>query len=93
MLRRRALRMSERDETCWYRDDLGTRVIRPGSQGDDVGHLQAILAVRYPEFALGLMATGIYDNCTEECVRVYQAHAGLKDDGVVGKKTARSLGI
>lgn len=84
---------TEEEAATWHRDDLGTRELSLGAQGDDVGNLQAILAVRYPTFALGLMATGIYDDCTDECVREFQAFAELKADGVVGPKTLAALGI
>lgn len=84
---------SDAEPEVWYRDDLGTRDLHPGNTGDDVGNLQAILASRYPEFALGLMATGIYDDCTETCVKELQARDGLKVDGIAGPETFAALSI
>lgn len=80
-------------DSTWYRDDLGSRVLRPGSQGDDVGNLQAIIAVRFPEIAVGLHASGVYDDRTQQAVKDLQALGELKVDGVAGQKTFDALGI
>lgn len=79
--------------TPWYRGDLGSRVIKRGSRGDDVGRLQAILVERYPAYAKGLHADGIYGATTETVVREFQRRAGMTVDGVAGRKTFRALGI
>jgi hypothetical protein len=68
--------------------ELGQRVLREGSSGEDVRTLQAILRSR----DLGpLRATGAFDALTTAAVRRFQREAGLAVDGVVGPQTRPAL--
>ena len=67
---------------------FGTRVIRRGRAGYDVGVLQFLLARR------GLRPgrlDGRFGNQTQRAVRRFQRSKGLLADGVVGRRTARLL--
>ena len=67
---------------------FGTRVIRRGRSGYDVGVLQFLLARR------GLRPgrlDGRFGAQTETAVRRFQRSKGLLPDGVVGRRTARLL--
>jgi peptidoglycan hydrolase-like protein with peptidoglycan-binding domain len=67
---------------------FGTRVIRRGRSGYDVGVLQFLLARR------GLRPgrlDGRFGAQTENAVRRFQRSKGLLPDGVVGRRTARLL--
>jgi peptidoglycan hydrolase-like protein with peptidoglycan-binding domain len=67
---------------------FGTRVIRRGRSGYDVGVLQFLLARR------GLrpgQLDGRFGARTERAVRRFQRSKGLLPDGVVGRRTARLL--
>lgn len=67
----------------------GTGVIRPGSSGDRVIHLQtALIAEGYQ-----LAADGTYGPRTQAAVRDFQAANGLEVDGIAGPQTQAALGI
>lgn len=57
---------------------------RKGSRGEVVKQIQKLLHL-YPD--------GIYGVLTEEAVKEYQMHHGLKADGVVGAATLSKLGL
>ncbi|WP_422036528.1 N-acetylmuramidase domain-containing protein [Reyranella sp.] len=63
---------------------LAPRVLRLGDQGGDVAAMQA---------ALGLAASGDFDQATREAVEALQESLGLLVDGVVGMMTRRALGL
>lgn len=58
--------------------------LRKGSRGNEVKMLQT---------SLNLIADGIFGDLTEEAVRDFQKHNGLKVDGIVGSNTWKKLGI
>jgi LysM repeat protein len=67
---------------------FGTRVIRRGMRGYDVGVLQFLLRRR------GLRSghlDGSFGRVTERAVRRFQRRHGLTPDGVVGPRTAKRL--
>jgi len=67
---------------------FGTRVIRRGMHGYDVGVLQFLLR-RHDARPGGL--DGRFGVRTAHAVRRFQLRAGLRPDGVVGPRTARRL--
>jgi peptidoglycan hydrolase-like protein with peptidoglycan-binding domain len=67
---------------------FGTRVIRRGMRGYDVGVLQFLL--RRHGFKPGRL-DGRFGPRTARAVRRFQRRAGLTPDGVVGRRTARRL--
>ena len=79
----------------WYKKakDVLTRELyytSPMMYGDDVKMLQSRL--NDLDYSCGT-ADGYFGKKTDIAVRNYQADKGLKVDGVVGKKTAESLGF
>jgi len=58
--------------------------LKLGSKGPDVVKLQEALEIK---------ADGDFGLMTESAVKAYQRAIGLKDDGIVGPKTANSLGL
>ena len=67
---------------------FGTRTIRPGMRGYDVGVLQFLL--RRHGLRIGRL-DGRFGPRTGAVVRRFQRRAGLVPDGVVGQRTARRL--
>jgi len=66
-----------------------TGLIRPGSTGERVIHLQtALIAEGYP-----IAADGTYGPRTQASVRDFQAANGLEVDGIAGPRTQAALGI
>jgi hypothetical protein len=67
---------------------LGQRILRIGSAGEDVRTLQQILRMRrYGD----VRATGTFDAATDAAVRTFQRDAGLAVDGIVGPQTRPPL--
>jgi hypothetical protein len=67
---------------------LGQRILRIGSSGDDVRTLQLILGARgYGAFD----ATGTFGPATDAAVRAFQRDVGAAVDGVVGPQTRPEL--
>jgi peptidoglycan hydrolase-like protein with peptidoglycan-binding domain len=67
---------------------LGQRVLRKGTAGQDVATLQLILRSR----GFGPVgASGTFDEATEQAVRRFQRAAGLTTDGLVGPQTRPAL--
>lgn len=60
------------------------RLLRLGSEGEDVRALQD---------RLGVAVTGKFDALTHTAVRLAQCRAGLPDDGIVGPLTRAALGL
>jgi rare lipoprotein A (peptidoglycan hydrolase) len=67
---------------------LGQRILSKGATGDDVRTLQQILRSR----SYGaLVATGSFDDSTEQAVKTFQRDAHLAVDGIVGPQTRPAL--
>lgn len=64
---------------------MNSFTLRNGSQGQEVGRLQATLG--------GLTADGDFGKKTEDAVKAYQAKHGLTSDGIAGSSTLEHLGI
>jgi peptidoglycan hydrolase-like protein with peptidoglycan-binding domain len=69
-------------------DDLGTRMLRLGSRGDDVAALQQILSDL--GFSPGPI-DGVFGRLTDAAVRAFQTAHGLVADGIVGPQTRAAL--
>lgn len=63
--------------------------VRLGAQGSSVSQVQQ----RLDENGAHLDVDGQFGSRTEAAVRAFQASHGLKADGVVGRDTARALGL
>lgn len=69
---------------------LGDRLLRNGSEGDDVRELQrALIELGYSCGSWGV--DGGFVDATEIAVKAFQARAGLEEDGVVGPLTVAAL--
>lgn len=66
----------------------GTRLLRRGSVGEDVGQLQTLLGVLGYDAG---SADGVFGARTVAAVRAFQADSGLDVDGVVGSSTRAAL--
>lgn len=66
---------------------LGSRLLKAGTQGNDVKALQELLN----QLGATLEVDGIYGAATEIAVSAYQKKAGIKQDGIYGDKTHASL--
>ena len=66
-----------------------TETLRRGDQGENVRRLQEALNRN----GATLTADGNYGRGTLSAVETYQKSKGLKDDGVAGSQTLRSLGL
>ena len=69
---------------------LGQRVLGKGAAGEDVTTLQRILRAKGYATA-ALVASGTFDDATEQAVRSFQRGAGLSVDGIVGPETRPAL--
>jgi rare lipoprotein A (peptidoglycan hydrolase) len=67
---------------------LGQRILSKGVTGDDVRTLQQILRSRNYG---ALVATGSFDDSTEQAVEAFQRDAHLAVDGIVGPQTRPAL--
>lgn len=67
--------------------DLFTRILRAGSEGEDVLSLQNRLA----ELKYAVSRTSKYDSMTQEAVKQFQLQNSLKADGIFGSQTAQVL--
>jgi peptidoglycan hydrolase-like protein with peptidoglycan-binding domain len=69
---------------------LGDRLLKNGSEGDDVKELQAaLIALGFSCGSYG--ADGEYGDCTEMAVRAFQAAHGCEVDGEYGPETHKAL--
>jgi peptidoglycan hydrolase-like protein with peptidoglycan-binding domain len=68
---------------------LGERVLARGAAGDDVVTLQRIL--RAKGYGPSLLASGTFDDATDQAVKSFQRSAGLTVDGIVGPETRPAL--
>ena len=69
---------------------LGDRLLREGSEGEDVRQLQAdLIRLGYDCGRWGV--DGDFGDATEQAVRAFQRDHGLEVDGVVGEKTTAAL--
>jgi len=59
-------------------------LLAEGAQGPQVGAVQS---------ALGIGASGVFDDRTEAAVRSFQQRRGLLVDGIVGPQTRAALGL
>lgn len=66
-----------------------TRLLKKGSKGADVKELQRLLN---EASGANLADDGNFGSKTEKAVKAYQKTAGLKADGIAGKKTITRLG-
>jgi putative chitinase len=88
--RKRYLRIAK---TIWLtnddqEDEAGSHpVLKKGDEGPDVVELQNELR----EAGFKVVADGDFGENTEEAVKAFQSHHGLKDDGVVGPATWGAL--
>ena len=64
-------------------------ILRPGSQGSDVEHLQQDLSTLGYEVEIN----GNFDENTEAAVKKFQQQHNLNVDGVVGAQTGPQLGM
>lgn len=71
-------------------EDDNMPTLRRGSRGEAVEELQALLNAKY---GFDLEIDGNFGKATENAVKDFQRKNGLTADGVVGKKTWKSLGI
>lgn len=70
--------------------DTGDRTLRRGDRGEDVAEMQRLLLANgYSVGADG--ADGVFGAETERAVKSFQAHNGLKIDGICGQKTWKKL--
>jgi murein DD-endopeptidase MepM/ murein hydrolase activator NlpD len=67
--------------------ELGSRLLRIGSRGDDVVQLQSALR----KLGYGLATDGDYGPRTARTVRRYERRHHLKVDGIVGAREARQI--
>jgi rare lipoprotein A (peptidoglycan hydrolase) len=67
---------------------LGQRILSKGAAGEDVRTLQQILRSRHYGT---LVATGSFDDSTEQAVKTFQRDAHLAVDGIVGPQTRPAL--
>lgn len=72
---------------------LGDRELRRGLHGDDVKELQRVLNAWYPSKRPALVQDGDYGFRTESRVAYFQGRAGLRVDGIAGRKTLGALGV
>ncbi len=68
----------------WAKVVEGSLLLRKGSNGDAVEHLQRLLVAA----GHGIEVDGTFGSGTKDAVQAYQRGAGLKPDGVVGRDTA-----
>lgn len=69
---------------------LGDRLLRNGSEGDDVRELQrALIELGYSCGSWGV--DGDFGDATELAVKAFQARHGLEEDGIVGPLTVAAL--
>lgn len=68
-----------------------TTVLRNGSVGEEVKHLQRILNAWYPW--LNLVVDGRYGRKTEDAVRYFQTRSQIASDGIAGPVTKSKLGM
>lgn len=68
---------------------FGTRVLRPGMQGDDVRILNGIVASK--PYAPSVRLTDVFESPTASAVRQFQAREGIAASGVVNTTTAQQL--
>lgn len=69
---------------------FGERVLKVGMSGPDVGVLRSMVSSK----TLGLRSIGvtnIFDDATHSAVRLFQRREGLKESGVVTRRTADQL--
>lgn len=71
-------------------DDRNIPTLRRGNEGDEVADLQMLLNSKY---GYDLDVDGIFGRATENAVKDFQRKHGLTDDGVVGPKTWKALGV
>jgi peptidoglycan hydrolase-like protein with peptidoglycan-binding domain len=71
----------------WDRVRLGSELLKRGSKGDTVAHLQGLLN----QSGAGLAVDGDFGPLTDRAVRQAQANRGVAVDGVVGPDTAAAL--
>lgn len=71
-------------------NDDNMPTLRRGSQGDEVADLQMLLNSKY---GYDLEVDGNFGKATEAVVKDFQSKHGLTADGVVGKKTWKTLGV
>ena len=71
-------------------EKLGSRVLRNGSEGDDVKEMQtALIGLGFSCGEYG--ADGDFGDCTEMAVRAFQTAKGLKPTGEYDKETHKAL--
>lgn len=68
---------------------FGTRVLRPGMQGEDVRILNGIVASK--SYAEGVRLSDLFETPTAAAVREFQTRKGLSPNGVVDPGTAGQL--
>ena len=68
--------------------ELGERVLKIGTRGDDVQKLQAILT--QAGFTVG-EPDGVYGKSTRQAIIEFQAAKNLQDDGIAGQETMKNL--
>ncbi|MBW4584469.1 peptidoglycan-binding protein [Aetokthonos hydrillicola Thurmond2011] len=66
---------------------ISSPILRPGSTGEDVKHLQHDLNI----YGYHLAVDGIFGPKTEAAVKDFQKSHGLVVDGIVGPKTWAAL--
>lgn len=73
--------------STWYAGGLGSRVILPGVQGDDVQSWQALLNLKVVGAGAPLEEDGVNGPLTQERTKVLQTLLGLEPDGIPGPLT------
>ena len=68
---------------------FGSRVLRPGMEGDDVKVLNGI--VKSKSYATGVRLSSYFKRPTRGAVKEFQGEAGLRPSGVVNKATSKAL--
>lgn len=71
----------------WY----ALPVLKRGSTGDSVRHLQTFLRTTFPRYAGGLPTTGNFLDQTHAVVVEFQTRSHLEGDGIVGRDTNGAL--
>lgn len=72
---------------AWDAVTAGRELLRQGSRGEAVRHLQQLLA----DQGANITADGIFGRGTKAAVQAWQRARGLSADGVVGPSTARAM--
>lgn len=76
----------------WFPIKTGS-TLRPGDRGPRVAMLKYRLKVTGDGFNDGPIANDVFDEMTIAAVKQFQHRHGLKEDGLVGKKTLAELNI